>query len=100
MFPWKTSIAIQKESELPVYLQISKSIIKGIKNGTIRPGVKMPGSRELSELLEVHRKTVVKAYDELDAQGWTYSVSSKGTFVSERLPEISPKKFKGGDEDY
>jgi len=93
MLPWKTLIPIQESSVLPVYQQIANNIIQHIRAGVIKRGMKMPGSRELSEILGVHRKTLVSAYDELDAQGWIYSLPSKGTFVSEQLPEIHPRKF-------
>ena len=47
----------------------------------------------MSELLEVHRKTMVRAYEELDAQGWIEMRPSKGTFTSKTLPEINPRRF-------
>ena len=93
MLPWKTIIGIQKSAEMPVYLQIAKSIIREIKNGVAKPGTRMPGTRELSQMLNVHRQTVVNAYSELDAQGWISSAPSKGTFVSEHLPEIAPRNL-------
>src|SRR5580658_6933828 len=91
MLPWKTMIRIQQASDVPVYLQIAQSIIKEIKTGTVKPGMRMPGTRELCAQLKVHRQTVVKAYDDLLAQGWIFSSPSKGTFVSEQLPEITPR---------
>lgn len=33
-------------------------------------GMKLLGTRNMSIILEVHRKTVIAAYEELDAQGW------------------------------
>jgi GntR family transcriptional regulator / MocR family aminotransferase len=93
MLPWKSIITIKPKSHVPVYLQIANSIIKEIKSGVIKPNVKMPGTRVLSELLKVHRKTVVNAYSELDAQGWILSRPSKGTFVNELLPEMHPQKL-------
>ena len=69
MLPWKNLILIQKTSSVPVYQQIANSIIQHIRSGVIKRGMKMPGTRELSQLLSVHRKTIVSAYDELDAQG-------------------------------
>ncbi len=94
MTPWQTLIPIQKDSSVPVYLQIANSIIKEIKSGVLKPRLKMPGSRELSESLQVHRKTVVNAYDELDAQGWITLKPYSGTFVSEKLPETTPVKLR------
>jgi len=87
------TILINKNSTTPVYLQISNSIISKIQEGIIKPGSKMPPTRELSALLHVHRKTIVNAYNELDAQGWIFSNSTKGTFVNTHLPNIKPQKW-------
>src|SRR5215831_17789157 len=93
MFSWASILPLQKESIVPVYLQIANSIIREIKSGFIKPGEKIPGTRELSELLEVHRKTIVNAYFELDAQGWITTIPSKGAFISEQLPDLAPTKL-------
>jgi GntR family transcriptional regulator/MocR family aminotransferase len=42
---------------------------------------KLPGTRTLSQILEVHRNTIVAVYDELFAQGWVESFPNKGTFI-------------------
>src|SRR5215467_2490415 len=93
MFSWNSFLPLQKESSVPLYLQIANDIIREIKGGFIKPGEKIPGSRELSELLQVHRKTIVNAYFELDAQGWITTIPSKGAFVSEQLPEVASTKL-------
>jgi GntR family transcriptional regulator/MocR family aminotransferase len=93
MLPWKTIIQLQKEDDTPVYLQIANSIILEIKKGRIGPGIKLPGTRMMCELLGVHRKTLVRAYEELDAQGWIEMRPSKGTFTSKEIPEINPRKL-------
>ena len=93
MLPWRTIIEIDKECDVPVYLQIANAIIQEMKKGRIGPGIKLPGTRQMSELLEVHRKTLVRAYEELDAQGWIEMRPSKGTFTSKALPEINPRRF-------
>lgn len=90
MFPWKSVIKIQQPCNNPVYVQIANSIIGEIKRGRVQPGAKLPGSRALANLLEVHRKTVVAAYDELDAQGWIELKPSRGAFVNDTLPEVHP----------
>jgi GntR family transcriptional regulator/MocR family aminotransferase len=93
MLPWKTIIQFQKDCDTPVYLQIANTIIQEMKKGRVGPGIKLPGTRQMSEILEVHRKTLVRAYEELDAQGWIEMLPSKGTFTSKKLPEINPRKF-------
>jgi GntR family transcriptional regulator/MocR family aminotransferase len=68
-------------------------MIREIRRGVIQPGTKLPGTRALAEALEVHRKTVVAAFEELHAQGWIETFPSRGTFVSRVLPEVSPQKL-------
>ncbi len=93
MLPWKTIIQWQKDCDTPVYLQIANCIIQEMKKGRIGPGIKLPGTRLMSETLNVHRKTLVRAYEELDAQGWIEMRPSRGTFTSVTLPEIIPQRF-------
>ena len=93
MLPWSTIIQIQKDCDTPVYLQIANSMIQEIKKGRIGPGIKLPGTRMMAEMLKVHRKTMVSAYEELDAQGWIEMRPSQGTFTSKELPEINPRRF-------
>ena len=93
MLPWKTMITVQKSAERPVYLQLCDSVISEIKCGIIKPGTKMPGTRIMAAELGLNRQTVVKAYEELYSQGWIELFQSKGTFVSEHLPEVKPRKF-------
>lgn len=97
MLPWKSIIQLQSSSPVPVYLQIANAIIGEIKQGIIKPGERIPGTRDLSLLLKVHRRTVVSAYDELEAQAWIYSLPSRGTFISDHLPEITPRKLNTAD---
>jgi GntR family transcriptional regulator/MocR family aminotransferase len=93
MLPWPTIVVLQKDSDIPVYLQIANAIIQEMKKGRIGPDIKLPGTRQMSELLKVHRKTLVRAYEELDAQGWIEMHPSRGTFTSKELPEINPRRF-------
>ncbi|RXK85994.1 MocR-like pyridoxine biosynthesis transcription factor PdxR [Filimonas effusa] len=93
MFPYEHTIHIKKESKIPVYRQIAISITNAIRNGTFKPGTHLPGTRELAKTLGVHRKTVIAAYEELDAQDWITVVPRKHVQVSERIPLLKPKKW-------
>jgi len=97
MLPWKTIIKLQRAQGRPVFLQLADAIIREIKSGLIKPGTKMPGTRVMAGLLKLNRQTVVKSFDELYSQGWLVSSKSKGTFVSEELPEIHPAKISTED---
>lgn len=98
MLPWKTIIQLDKDCDTPIYLQIANAMIQEVTKGHIGPGVKLPGTRMMSEILGVHRKTIVNSYEELDAQGWIEMRPSKGTFTSKELPEINPRKLLAKNE--
>jgi GntR family transcriptional regulator / MocR family aminotransferase len=86
---WKLNIVLKSTSGLAVYLQIAQQVIDDIQNGRLAPATAMPGTRELAAHLEVNRKTVILAYEELIAQGWLITQNRRGTFVSSRLPSFS-----------
>lgn len=86
MFPWKSTLVIDNMANRPKYLQLTDQFIKEISAGRLMPGQKIPGSRQLSSLLGVNRKTVLMAIEELQAQGWLDVKSSSGTYISMKLP--------------
>ncbi|MFK7810919.1 MAG: PLP-dependent aminotransferase family protein [Maribacter sp.] len=94
MFPYRTSIQFDRKSNQALYLQLSNQIIQLIKNQTLAPNTKLPGSRTLAEQLKVHRKTIVACYDDLFLQGWVESIPKKGTFVLRNLPILDKQKLE------
>ena len=80
-FPYESFILINRSSEISIYMQISNQLINAIQRGFLPFGIKLPGTRALSIILQVHRNTIVAAYEELFAQGWVESLPNKGTFV-------------------
>jgi GntR family transcriptional regulator/MocR family aminotransferase len=84
-------LSVDKSLNTPVYLQIANDVICYIRKGTLKPGSALPSSRILAGTLNVHRKTVVAAYDELYAQSWIDVYPRKGIFVAKNLPDVSPK---------
>lgn len=93
MLPFEHIILIDKKSSIAVYKQIAFSIINMIQNGILKPGIRLPGSREMAAILNVHRKTVIASYDELEAQGWITVYPRKYVVVAEKLPSLKPKKW-------
>ncbi len=78
LFP---NIQIDRESATAVYLQIAQQLIQAIQNGNLPAGSHLPGTRQLSTLLKIHRNTAVAVYEELASQGWVEIKANKGTFV-------------------
>jgi GntR family transcriptional regulator/MocR family aminotransferase len=93
MLPFQTIVPIDRNSAVPVYQQIANALVKLIRDGILRPGASLPGSRQLASILDVHRKTVESAYEELFIQDWIKVVPRKGPQVSQDLPEIQPQPF-------
>jgi GntR family transcriptional regulator/MocR family aminotransferase len=90
MIDLKQHVRISKNTATPVYLQISEHIIALIMKGVLPAGVRIQTTRDLSQQLGVHRKTIVAAYNELLAQGWLQSKVRKGMFVSNIFPTVKP----------
>ena len=63
MLPFNTLIGLNKSLPVPVYQQIANRIIQLIQDGIIKPGTFIPSSRVMADMLSVHRKTVVAAYE-------------------------------------
>jgi GntR family transcriptional regulator/MocR family aminotransferase len=93
MLPFQSLIIVDKESNVPLYQQVSNKLASLIREGVIRPGAMLPGTREMSMMIGVHRKTVTTAYQDLYAQDWIEINPRKGPVVAERLPEIKPRTF-------
>lgn len=76
----------------PIYQQIKSYIINEIQRGRLLAGALLPGTRILAQQLKVNRNTVVLAYEQLTAAGWTKSVYKSGTHVGDSMPQgrVSP----------
>lgn len=82
------NITIQRDSRIPVYLQIENQIRSMILSGALPPGFPLPPERRFAETLGVNRSTVLNAYRELKADGFIGSQVGKGTVVlSHKAPD-------------
>lgn len=93
MLPYKTLIPLDRQSASSLPTQLVNALIKHIRQGTLPANTKLPGTRALADLLGIHRKTVIVAYDDLTAQGWLVQQPAQGTFVSSQLPDVQPRPF-------
>ena len=83
----------KNDLEGPLFLQIARQIADDIQARVLRPGTRLPGSRELSRGLGVHRNTALAALAELTSQGWLQTHARRGTFVSDAFPETRTRRF-------
>jgi GntR family transcriptional regulator/MocR family aminotransferase len=85
--PWDLKIVLER-GPVPAWSQIADALIEAIRRGRLAPGTALPGTRVLAERLNVNRKTVGQAYEELVSQGWLTAEATRGTFVSAMLPIV------------
>jgi len=79
-------ISLERESHIPLFLQIVQQVKALIAEGVLKIGDKLPPTRELANSLHVHRNTVCSAYDELIADGIIASHVGRGTYVAAGAP--------------
>lgn len=88
---FKSFISIDSTIQRSVYLQIADQIVHEVNLGRLKPGQALPGSRQLAKQLNLNRKTILQAYDELLAQGWIDILPYRGAFIKTSLPIVTPK---------
>jgi 2-aminoadipate transaminase len=85
-------IHLDRKSGEPLYGQIASYVRQLIETDVLKPGVKLPATRELATDLGVDRATIVAAYDELVAQGFASAHVGQGTFVAAHAPRAEPHR--------
>lgn len=78
----KMNIIINNSSMVPIYEQIVEQIKTLIRRGELVENNILPSVRTLSKELKISALTVKKAYDNLEAEGFTVTVHGKGTYVA------------------
>ena len=68
----------------PIYEQIKEKLKFLIIEGAMKEGEKIPSVRELAVSMAINPNTIQKAYKELESEGYIYSVTAKGYFVTPR----------------
>jgi GntR family transcriptional regulator len=82
------------KSRKSIYEQVVDNVKELIMAGVLSKEEKLPSVRELSKILTVNPNTIQKAYRELERQGFIYSVSGLGTFVSAPdIDKVSKKRI-------
>jgi GntR family transcriptional regulator len=76
---------IDKQSSVPLYLQIQNYLVDEIHQGSYAPGARVPSELELAAQLSVSRMTARKALDALVSKGMLYRRKGKGTYVSDSI---------------
>ena len=79
---------IDNRSGAPIYDQIYSQIKDAILSGQVAEGEALPSIRALAKDLRISVITTKRAYDELENEGFIYTLPGKGCFVAERSTEL------------
>ena len=73
---------IDLKSRKAIYEQVIDHFKELIMAGVLKPEDKVPSVRDMAKTLTINPNTIQKAYRELESQGYIYTVSGLGSFIS------------------
>ena len=77
-------ISLNYRDARPIYEQIKDELRKLIVTGALAAGEKLPSVRTLATQLGINPNAIQRAYNDLETEGYIYSVPGKGSFASDR----------------
>src|SRR4051794_15559297 len=80
-------IRLSKKSTVPLYQQLYDQFRDMLLKNRLRPGDRLPASRNLSKELGVSRVIINQAYEQLIMEGYLIGKTGAGTFVADVLPD-------------
>lgn len=82
------NILIDNKSGAPIYDQIYSQIKAQIISGELETDAALPSIRSLAKDLRISVITTKRAYEELEREGFIYTVAAKGSFVAAKNLEL------------
>ncbi len=86
-------IWIDNKSGAPIYDQIYTQIKNQIISGQLAPDEMLPSIRNLAKDLRISVITTKRAYEELEKEGFIYTVAAKGCFVAPKNMELLREEY-------
>lgn len=77
---------LDRSADEPLYNQLYHAFRTAILDHQFESGLRLPSSRDLAEMLDVSRHTILNALDQLIAEGYLMTRPGAGTYVTEALP--------------
>ena len=82
-------IWLSKSSEVPLREQLATQILLGIVSNDLKPGQKLPSTRELARRYDIHSNTVSAAFQDLEKRGWVEFRKGSGVYVRELSTDVA-----------
>src|SRR5699024_10723498 len=83
---------LKNSSERPIYEQIKQQVKQNALTEHITQGEQWTSMRELAQDLSVSVSTTKRAYEDLEKDGFVFTIRGKGTFVKEQDSSILKEK--------
>lgn len=88
-------ILIANSSNIPIYEQLENQIRHLILEGQLSSEEKLPSIRSLARNLGISVITVKRAYDDLESEGYLYTIGGKGSYVfGQTIERLKEKKLQ------
>lgn len=94
------NLYIDNKSGAPIYDQICSQIKAQIISGALRADEALPSIRNLAKDLRISVVTTKRAYDELEREGFIYTIAAKGCFVAPKNTELLREENLKKIEEY
>lgn len=82
------NIVISNTSNIPIYKQLFNQVVAQIFNGDLTSNMPLPSIRVAAKELKISVITVKKAWEDLELNGYVYTIPGKGSYVAD-LNKIS-----------
>ncbi len=75
-------ILLDYRDKRPIYEQVVEKLEHLIAGGALGANEKMPSVRSLGMELTVNPNTIQRAYNQLEQEGYLYTIAGRGSFVA------------------
>jgi GntR family transcriptional regulator/MocR family aminotransferase len=76
-----------RDSAMPAYRWLCTALRAEILAGRLRPGARLPATRDLAGQYGLSRGTIVSSFEQLKSEGYLAGSVGSGTYVNEILPD-------------
>ncbi len=83
-------LVLDRHAEVPIGVQLAWALRARLRDGTLAPGQRLPGLRDLATALHINANTVRAVYQRLEHEGILVSRQGSGTFVADAHPSQTP----------
>jgi GntR family transcriptional regulator len=85
---------LSKNSDVPLREQLVRQVMLGVVSDDLKPGQRLPSTRELARRFRIHSNTVSAAYRDLERAGWLEMRKGSGVYVRQLGEDITRARLR------